>query len=131
MSLGILARTALNLNFKNGATLSVLLNVQRVAVNHDPEHLASLQTLMVIHNKGGNTWKDWVTNLLHPPDRKDRSIKTADVTKSILQTKTFGPTAQVSSGEECLGNVTQFGYIRSASELGSYRIDIITHNLLS
>jgi hypothetical protein len=81
MSLGILARMALNLNFQNGATLSVLLNVQRVAAKHDPEHLASLETLMVIHNKGGNTWKDWVTNLLHQPDWKDRSIKTADVTK--------------------------------------------------
>jgi hypothetical protein len=71
-------------------------NLQRVAAKHDPEHLASLQTLMVIYNKGGNTWKDWVTNLLHQPDWKDRSIKIADVMKAVLQTKTFGHTAQAS-----------------------------------
>jgi hypothetical protein len=53
---------------------------------------------MVIYNKGGNTWKDWVTNQLHQPDWKDKSIKIADVTKAILQTKSF--TAQASSGEE-------------------------------
>ncbi len=76
------------------------LNLQRVAVKHDPEHLASLQSLMVIYNKGGNTWKDWVTNQLHQPDWKDKSIKIADVTKSILQAKSFGHTAQASSGEE-------------------------------
>jgi hypothetical protein len=55
---------------------------------------------MVIYNKGGTTWKDWVTNLLHQPDWKDKSIKIADVTKAILQTKSFGHTAQASSGEE-------------------------------
>ncbi len=71
-----------------------------VVVNHDPEHLASLQTLMIIYKKGGNTWKDWVTNLLHQPDWKDRYIKIADVMKAVLQTKTFGHTAQVASGEE-------------------------------
>ncbi len=61
-------------------------NLQRVAVKHDPEHL--------------DTWKNWVTNLLHQPDWKDRSIKIADVMKAVLQTKTFGHTAQTSSGEE-------------------------------
>jgi hypothetical protein len=55
--------------------------LQRVAAKHDPEHLASLQSLMVIYNKGGNTWKDCVTNLLHQPDWKDKSIKIADVYK--------------------------------------------------
>jgi hypothetical protein len=55
---------------------------------------------MVIYNKGGNTWKDWVTNLLHQPDWKDRSIKIADVMKTVLQTETFWNTAQASSGEE-------------------------------
>jgi hypothetical protein len=75
-------------------------NLQRVAAKHDPEHLASLQSLMVIYNKGGNTWKDWVTNQLHQPDWKDKSIKIADVTKAILQAKSFGNTAQASSGEE-------------------------------
>jgi len=75
-------------------------NLQRVAAKHDPEHLASLQSLMVIYNKGGTTWKDWVTNLLHQPDWKDKSIKIADVTKAILQAKSFGHTAQASSGEE-------------------------------
>jgi hypothetical protein len=72
-------------------------NLERVTANHDPEHLASLQTLMVIYNKGGNTWKDWVTNLLHQPDWKDRSIKIADVMIAVLQTKTFGHTAHSSS----------------------------------
>ncbi len=75
-------------------------NLQRVTAKHDPEHLASLQTLMVIYNKGGNTWKDWVTNLLHQPDWKERSIKIADVMKAVLQTKTFGHTAQAPFGEE-------------------------------
>jgi len=75
-------------------------NLQRVAAKHDPEHLASLQSLMVIYNKGGTTWKDWVTNQLHQPDWKDKSIKIADVTKAILQAKSFGHTAQASSGEE-------------------------------
>ncbi len=39
-------------------------------------------------------------NLLHQPDWKDRSIKIADVMKAVPQTKTFGHTAQASSGEE-------------------------------
>jgi hypothetical protein len=52
---------------------------------------------MVIYNKGGNTWKELVTHLLHQPDWKDKSIEIADVTKAILQTKTFGHTAQASS----------------------------------
>jgi len=75
-------------------------NLKRVAAKHDPEHLASLQTLMVIHNKGGPTWKDWVTNLLHQPDWKGRSIKIGDVMHAVMQTKTFGHTAQATSGEE-------------------------------
>ncbi len=75
-------------------------NLQRVTTKHDPEHISSLQILMVIYNKGVNTWKDWVTNLLHQSDWKDKSIKIADVTKTILQTKSFGHTVQASSGEE-------------------------------
>jgi hypothetical protein len=74
--------------------------LKRVAAKHDPEHLASLQTLMVIHNKGGPTWKDWVTNLLHQPDWKGRSIKMGGVMHAVIQTKTFGHTAQASFGEE-------------------------------
>ncbi len=74
--------------------------MKRVAAKHDPEHLASLQTLMVIHNKGGPTWKDWVTNLLDQPDWKGRSIKMGDVMHAVIQTKTFGHTAQTSFGEE-------------------------------
>ena len=76
-------------------------NLKRVSAKHDPEHLASLQTLMVIHNKGGPTWKDWVTNLLHQPDWKGRSIKMDDVMHSVIQTKTFGHTAQASFGAWC------------------------------
>jgi hypothetical protein len=70
-------------------------------IAHDvTRNSSSLQTHMVIYNKGGDTWKDWVTNLLHQPDWKDRSIKIADVMKAVLQTKTFGHTAQASFGEE-------------------------------
>ena len=31
---------------------------------YDPEHLAALQTLIVIYNQGGNSWREWVKNLL-------------------------------------------------------------------
>ena len=82
-------------------------NLKRVAAKHDPEHLASLQTLMVIHNKGGPTWKDWVTNLLHQPDWKGRSIKIGDVMHAVMQSKTFGHTAQASSGEEKVHYLSQ------------------------
>ena len=45
--------------FCNALTLSQF-NLQQVIAQHDPEHLAALQTLIVIYNQWGNSWREWV-----------------------------------------------------------------------
>jgi hypothetical protein len=82
-------------NFKNWPTNSGTLG--SICTVLLPSRTLNISLLSM----GGNTWKDWVKNLVLQPDWKDKSIKIADVTNAILQTKPLhGHTAQASSGEK-------------------------------
>jgi hypothetical protein len=85
--------------FCNALTTSHF-NLQQVIAQHDPEHLAALQTLIVIYNQGGNSWREWVKTLLVQPEFRDKSLKIADITKAIMKNKAFSHTAQIKHDKE-------------------------------